>query len=103
MSVAGLPASVAAFCICAMAHEPSVIAETLPVAMRFLEASQLVVVGSASVSFWCTASYRSESITKWSAPAAHGASFLPSLLSNSGSAEISPRRDSHCVRGQPSL
>ena len=49
MSVGSVPAVLAASCICGTAQEPSTIVPIFPVAKRFFESSQFVVVGSASI------------------------------------------------------
>src|SRR4051794_2506687 len=97
-----VPAVLAAACICDTAQDPSHMVATLPVAIRPFEFSQLVVVGSASVSPpWTTLNSR-ESIVLSSCPLAHGV-LLPARLSLALASQLTePRAPSHVVSGQPS-
>src|SRR5665213_1076585 len=97
------PAVFAAACICVTAHEPSHIAEILPVASNPLEFSQLVVVGSGSLSLSCTMLYKSESIWKRSLPELHGAVSLARLSFAEALQLGDPTAPSHELNGQPSL
>ena len=93
----------AACCICTIDHEPSIIVAILPSPSSFFEFSQLVVVGSASVTPALTASYSRESMMKCSLPVAQGASSLASFTVACVSLATAPRLPSHWVSGQPSL
>lgn len=70
--------------------------------MNFLESSQLVVVGSFSVSCWCTALNSRESMTLRSLPGAHGS---PVVIAVSAlvSQVTEPLPLVQLLSGQPSL
>src|SRR5689334_23019809 len=103
MSAGSCPAFFAASCICTTAHEPSHMVPTLPVAMRFLLFSQLVVVGSCSDSPPCTMSYSRVSPAFRSPPAFHGSDPEAKASCAFGSQLTEPTTPVQAVSGQPSL
>src|SRR5665647_3731530 len=99
---AGLVLAVlAASFICWIAQDPSTMVAILPVAIRFFEFSQLVVVGSFSMSPLAAMSYSRESAVYFSWPAVHGASLLLIATSALGSPVKAPMRPCGQDSGQP--
>src|SRR5471030_3112360 len=103
ISEGSTPAVFAAACICVTAHDPSHIAEILPVASNPFEFSQFVVVGSGSLSLSCTMLYSSESIWKRSLPELHGAVSVDRLSLAAAAQLGDPTAPCHELKGQPSL
>ncbi len=103
MSSGSVPAFLAASRICVIAQEPSCMVAISPLAIRVLELSQFVVVGSFSASPSWTMSYRSESMTFSSLPCFHGETGPASRSLAFASQVTEPTLLLQAVSGQPSL